>query len=87
MKARTETLAVLAIFIFTGLIFFTSHVHQIADSKYSMLLSESLLHHGTFTLDRYTFPDYGKLGGTRDVPAQGIVEDVAFEKYCGSEKS
>jgi hypothetical protein len=60
MKARTELLAGLAIFILTCLIFILSHNRQIADSKYSMLVSESLLHRGTFALDRYRFEDFGK---------------------------
>src|SRR5258707_8420957 len=62
-KARTELLAGSVIFILTCSVFILSHNHQVADSKYSMLVSESLLHHGTFTLDRYVFPDYGKLNG------------------------
>lgn len=59
-KPRTELLAGLAIFILTCSIFILSHNRQIADSKYSMLVSESLLHHGSFTLDRYGFEDFGK---------------------------
>jgi hypothetical protein len=62
-KPKTELLAGLAIFILTCSIFILSHNHQVADSKYSMLVSESLLHHGTFTLDSYVFPDAGKLNG------------------------
>ena len=60
---KTELLAGLAIFILTCSIFILSHNRQIADSKYSMLVSESLLHHGTFTLDRYGFADFGKQTG------------------------
>jgi hypothetical protein len=63
MKTRTELFAGLVIFIVTCSIFILSHNRQIADSKYSMLLSESLLHHGTFTLDRYGFTDFGKQPG------------------------
>ncbi|HVS80998.1 MAG TPA: hypothetical protein VHE60_04630 [Pyrinomonadaceae bacterium] len=63
MKAKTELFAGLVIFIITCSIFILSHNHQVADSKYSMLVSESLLHHGTFTLDRYVFPEFGKLNG------------------------
>jgi hypothetical protein len=63
MKAKTELIAGSVIFILTCSIFILSHNHQVADSKYSMLVSESLLHHGTFTLDRYVFPDAGKLNG------------------------
>jgi hypothetical protein len=59
-KSKTELLAGLAIFILTCSIFILSHNRQIADSKYSMLVSESLLHHGTFALDRYGFEDFGK---------------------------
>jgi small basic protein len=62
-KPKADLLAGLAIFVLTCSIFILSPNRQIADSKYSMLVSESLLHHGTFTLDRYAFPDYGKLNG------------------------
>lgn len=57
MKPKTELIAGLLVFVITGAIFILSHNRQIADSKYSMLVSESLLHHGTFTLDRYQFPE------------------------------
>jgi hypothetical protein len=60
MKPKTDLFAGLVIFIITCSIFILSHNRQIADSKYSMLVSESLLHHGTFTLDRYGFEDFGK---------------------------
>jgi hypothetical protein len=33
-----------------------SRVHQVTDSSYSMLLSQSLLDHGSFALDHYTLP-------------------------------
>src|ERR1051325_1038068 len=37
-------------------IFLISRVHQVADSNYSMLLSQSLLQHRSFTLDAYNLP-------------------------------
>lgn len=37
-------------------IFLASHIHQVADSSYSMLLSESLIHHHSFALDNYALP-------------------------------
>ncbi|MDQ3815038.1 MAG: hypothetical protein M3347_13955 [Armatimonadota bacterium] len=46
----------LAIFALTYLVFTLSPVHQLADSQYSMLLSQSLLQHRTFTLDHYPLP-------------------------------
>ncbi len=38
------------------MIFLFSRVHQFADSNYSMLLSQSLLQHRSFTLDNYAVP-------------------------------
>ncbi|HSP63347.1 MAG TPA: hypothetical protein VLQ90_10230 [Pyrinomonadaceae bacterium] len=60
IKARTELFAGLVIFILTCSIFISFPQSPIADSKYSMLVDETLLHHGTFTLDRYAFDDFGK---------------------------
>ncbi len=45
-----------AIFLFVLFVFLISRVHQLADSKYSMLLSQSLIHHHSFTLDAYQLP-------------------------------
>lgn len=45
-----------SVFLFVLSIFLISRVHQLADSNYSMLLSESLIHHRSFTLDRYNIP-------------------------------
>jgi hypothetical protein len=36
-----------------AILFAFSHVHQLADSNYSMLVSQSLLQHRSFTLDHY----------------------------------
>jgi hypothetical protein len=38
------------------LVLWFSPVHQVTDSAYSMLLSESLLHHGSFELSHYAIP-------------------------------
>lgn len=47
--------------IFMLVVFLISRIHQFADSHYSMLVSESLLHHGTFALDNYRLvPDDSK---------------------------
>jgi hypothetical protein len=59
MKIRTELIAGSLVFIVTFVVFILSHNRQIADSRYSMLVSEGLLHHRTFTLDAYVFPDSG----------------------------
>lgn len=45
------------IFILISLIFIFSPMRQIADSKFSMLTSESLIHRRTFALDHYRIPD------------------------------
>ncbi|HEY0004140.1 MAG TPA: hypothetical protein VGB17_04955 [Pyrinomonadaceae bacterium] len=41
------------IFVAALLIFWLSPVHQLTDSNYSMLVSESLFKHGSFALDHY----------------------------------
>lgn len=53
---RIELATGAAIFSFLCAVFLLSIVHQIADSQYSMLLSENLLHHRTFALDNYAIP-------------------------------
>src|SRR2546423_2624077 len=49
-------LTALGIFIFSLMIFLFSRVHQVADSKYSMLLAQAVLHDRTFTLDHFSIP-------------------------------
>ncbi len=44
------------IFFVTLAIFIFSRVHQVTDSSYSMMLTQSLLDHKSFTLDRYKTP-------------------------------
>jgi hypothetical protein len=58
-KARrlsTATVAAILIFVSTLSIFLFSRIHQVADSAYSMLLSQSLIDHGSFKLDAYALP-------------------------------
>src|SRR2546423_75890 len=58
-RLLTPTIAMgMLIFILTLLLFMFSRVHQVADSSYSMLLSQSLVSHGSFTLDKYAIPRY-----------------------------
>lgn len=46
----------IAIVTFTLVVFMISRVHQVTDSSYSMLLSQSLLDHRSFALDHYSLP-------------------------------
>ena len=59
-RRRLATRADLAtgalIFLSTTLLFVGSQVHQMADSKYSLLLSQNILRHGSFMLDNYAWP-------------------------------
>jgi hypothetical protein len=55
---RADLVSCLLVFIITLTIFLASRVHQVADSNYSMLLSQSLLDHRSFTLDAYALPRY-----------------------------
>jgi hypothetical protein len=62
----TTTLDATLIFLFTFFVFWFSPVHQITDSHYSMLLSECLLKHRSFALDKYNIPRLEPNASTRD---------------------
>lgn len=53
---RAELLLCAGLFVLSALIFWWSPVRQIADSNYSMLMSQSLLYHHSFMLDGYAIP-------------------------------
>jgi hypothetical protein len=53
---RKDTLIGVVIFAATLSTFLISRVHQLADSKYSMVVSQSLLEHRSFALDHYVLP-------------------------------
>jgi len=55
MKGTRDRVAGSAVFILTLAVFLACHVRQVADSRYSILLSERLLHHGSFALDPRAF--------------------------------
>lgn len=50
--------AALVIFVLTLSIFLISRIRQVTDSSYSMLLSQSLIEHGSFQLDAYALPQH-----------------------------
>lgn len=54
------------IFVLSLLVFWFSPVHQVTDSQYSMLLSESLLRHRSFVLDGFNLPRLEPNVSTRD---------------------
>src|SRR5882724_8839306 len=54
------------IFLTVLLVFWLSPVHQITDSHYSMLLSETLLKHRSFALDHFNLPRLEPNASTRD---------------------
>lgn len=68
MRIKPKHIAGGAIFAITFVIFQVSPVHQIADSNYSMLLSQSLMEHGSFTLDRYVIPGFNSSLPTEPQP-------------------
>jgi hypothetical protein len=47
-----------SLFAFALVIFLRAPIHDVADSAYSMLASESLIKHHTFTLDEYSLPRF-----------------------------
>ena len=61
LKARRlspTALVGILIFVFTLSIFLISGIDQVGDSHYSMLVSQSLIDHGSFQLDQYALPRY-----------------------------
>lgn len=48
----------ITLFVVSFTIFVIAPVRQVTDSNYSVLLSESLLHHRTFSLDPYNIPRF-----------------------------
>src|SRR6266705_4122537 len=56
--SQKDYLLALSIFAVALLVFWFSPVHQITDSNYSMLLSESLIKHRSFALDYYKIPRF-----------------------------
>lgn len=77
---RSDLIAGFIIFAVTLTIFLSSKVHQLADSHYSMLLSQSLLDRGSFTLDHYA-PLRDEQAGTENHPRQR--PDYHFEVIEG----
>jgi hypothetical protein len=55
-RPAATTWIAIAIFCFAFVVFARSKVHQVTDSSYSMLLSQSLIEHGSFKLDNYALP-------------------------------
>ena len=53
---QNASLVVMAIFSINLLIFIAAPSGQISDSKYALLVSQSLLDHGSIQLDRYNLP-------------------------------
>jgi hypothetical protein len=53
---RSDLSACVVIALLALLIFRLSPIHPINDSKYSMLVSQSLIEHGSFALDAYALP-------------------------------
>jgi len=56
--SQKDYLVALSILAVALLVFWFSPVHQITDSNYSMLLSESLIKHRSFALDNYKIPRF-----------------------------
>jgi len=61
-----DVYAAAVLLVLTLLVFWFSPVHQVTDSHYSILLSESLLKHRSFTLDHFNLPRLEPNASTRD---------------------
>lgn len=56
VRFSATTWIAVAIFSFTLIVMAFSQVRQVTDSNYSMLVSQSLIEHGSFKLDAYALP-------------------------------
>ncbi|HEY8227792.1 MAG TPA: hypothetical protein VIG25_21155 [Pyrinomonadaceae bacterium] len=56
LTKKSDLIVSTIIFVVTLVLFLFSRVHQLTDSNYSMLVSQSLLQHHSFTLDSYDIP-------------------------------
>lgn len=57
-KPGRDSLVAALLFAFALAVFLLAPIHDVTDSAYSMLASESLLKHRSFTLDQYALPRY-----------------------------
>lgn len=64
--SQPDYLASILLFLVSLLIFWFSPVTQVSDSRYSLLLSDSLIRHRTFTLDHYALQRHAPQSGIRD---------------------
>jgi hypothetical protein len=69
---RAEALTCLAIFVITLLTFLLARVHQVGDSRYCLLLSQSLAERGSFALEHYSIP------GVERSAAGGLLKDESL---------
>jgi hypothetical protein len=57
-RTKLESLMGLGIFLLLFFVFLLSPVRQVTDSRYSMLVTQSLIDRSSFRLDHYAFPHY-----------------------------
>lgn len=58
---QRDRLASVLVFLVSLVTFWFSPIHQVTDSNYSMLLSQGLIEHRSFALDRYNIPRLGPI--------------------------
>jgi hypothetical protein len=56
MKIRARFLGGLLLFLFVGYVFYSSPLHYLSDSTYSLLMDEAILEHGTPNMMPYQVP-------------------------------
>ena len=89
MKLSPDIRAAVALFAATFAIFLASHVRQVADSNYSMLLSHNLLAHGSVLLDDYVIPGFDRTqptgyGSANPLPLEVVNGHVYYWYPPGS---
>jgi hypothetical protein len=68
------------IFALTAVAFSFSQVHELADSNYSLLVSDNLMRHGTFSLDRYALPRFAPKWHDDNYFADGPLYQLEYSR-------
>jgi len=71
---RWPSILAVAVFASTLLVFSVSPNRQVGDSKFTLLVSHSLLEHGSFTLERYKIPNLLPPQDTQSLPQANLYQ-------------
>ena len=85
MRRHISLFISICIFLSTFILLYRAGVTQVTDSNYSMMVSESILHHGTVRLDHYSICHYRHMprDKIRDTDYHSVAERNNIRIYNG----